>query len=212
MSKTPKKRFKGSDTTAADVAPLLQQYIKKAVDLDYRERQTGAMKRDTLTEWLVFLTRLPASVRQKELVVALWDLANDNEDTWHLAGEKLHWSTTTAKKIRAMRKDVYYYTRWPDRRPKWFCNALKKLGLDIDDVDNGLGESGAIENVDATKAESKPQDTEKAARTAQSVTAEKNEPVLFQTHLLRAETTAPSDCGGKFIYYFDEDCQAHSYG
>ena len=169
------------------------------------------MNRETLKEWLMFLTQLPASVKQRELAVALWDLAHDNESTWHLAGEKLDWSTQTAKKIRAMRKDVHYFTTTPHRRPKWFKFIVKKLGLDIDNVDNGLGESGAIENVDATKAESKPQDTEKAARTAQSVTAEENEPALFQTHA-RAETTAPSDCGGKFIYYFDEDCQAHSYG
>ena len=85
------------------------------------------------------------------------------------------------------------------------------MGLDIDDVDNGLGESGAIENVDAAKAESKPQETEKAARTAQSVTAGEDEPVLSQTSA-GAETTAPSDCGGKFIYKIDEFCQAHSYG
>ena len=75
MGKTPKKRFKGSDTTAADVAPLLQQYVQKPVDLDYREQLTGAMKRDTLTEWLVFLTQLPASVKQKELAGALWNWA-----------------------------------------------------------------------------------------------------------------------------------------
>ena len=108
MGKTLQTRFKGSNITSADVKPLVQHHIKKAVDIDYRENQSGAMNRDTLITWLVFVTQLPASVKQKELVVALWDLANDNEDTWHLAGEKLHWSTTTAKKIRAMRKDVYY--------------------------------------------------------------------------------------------------------
>ena len=60
MGKTPKKRFKGSDTKAADVAPLIQKYIKKAVTIEYRETQQGAMCRGTLTEWLMFFDAAPS--------------------------------------------------------------------------------------------------------------------------------------------------------
>ena len=164
----------------------------------------------------MFLTQLPASVKyvkQKELAGALWDWAKDNEATWHLAGEATDWSARTARKIRAMRKDVCLCITKNPQSPKWFTEELQKLQIDIKDIDVGYAEDDEIGNAAAIKlkAESKPQETEKAARTAQSVTAEENEPVSLQTRA-RAETTAPSDCGGKFIYKFDEDCQAHSYG
>ena len=105
-----------------------------------------------------------------------------------------------------MRKDVCTCINKP-QRPRWFCKALETFGLDIDDVDNGLHQAGEIENVDAANAESQSQ----ASCTDQSVTAGEDEPVLSQTRA-GAETTAPSDCGGKFIYKIDEYCQAHSYG
>ena len=206
MGKTPQKRFTGSDTKAADVAPLIRQYVKKAVEIDYRERQNGAMNRDTLTEWLVFLTQLPASVKQKELAGALWDWAKDNEDIWQLKDKASDWSTKTAKKIRAMRKDVCGCMSRP-QRPRWFLKELERLGIDINGIDNGDHQADEIENVDAANAESQSQ----ASCTDQSVTAGEDEPVLSQTSA-GAETTAPSDCGGKFIYKIDEFCQAHSYG
>ena len=210
MGKTLQTRFKGSNITSADVKPLVQQHIKKAVDIDYRESQSGAMNRDTLLTWLEFLTQLPAWIKQTELASTLLEWANDNEQIWQLKGEADDWSTKTAKKIRAMRGDVCRCINRP-QRPRWFLKELERLGIDINGIDNGDHQADEIENVDAANAESQPQETEKASCTAQSVTAGEDEPVLSQTRA-RAETTAPSDCGGKFIYKIDEDCQAHSYG
>ena len=211
MGKTPKRSK--SDIKSVDLKPVVQQYIVKAVTIDYRETQQGSTNRKTLTEWLEFLTQLPASVNQKPLAGALKHWAIHNESTWHLAGEANDWSARTARKIRAMRKDVSNCINKKPHRPKWFTEELQRLQIDIKDIDVGNAEDDEIGNAAAIKlkAESKPQETEKAARTAQSVTAEENEPVSLQTRA-RAETTAPSDCGGKFIYKFDEDCQAHSYG
>ena len=207
MGKTLRTRFKGSNITSADVKPLVQHHIKKAVDIDYRESQTGAINRDTLLTWLGFLTQLPACIKQTELASTLLEWANDNEQIWQLKGEADDWSTKTAKKIRAMRRDVCRCINRDQKRPRWFLKELERLGIDINGIDNGDHQAGEIENVDAANAESQSQ----ASCTDQSVTAGEDEPVLSQTSA-GAETTAPSDCGGKFIYKIDEDCQAHSYG
>ena len=209
MGRTPKRRPK-SKVKPVDLEPVIQQYVVKAVTIDYRETQQGSTNRKTLIEWLEFLTQLPATVNQKPLAGALKHWAIHNESTWHLAGDASDWSARTARKIRAMRKDVCLCITKNPQSPKWFAEELQRLQIDIKDIDVGHIDN-EIGNVASAKAESKPQETEKAARTAQSVTAEENEPVLLQTRA-RAETTAPSDCGGKFIYKFDEDCQAHSYG
>ena len=212
MVKAPKRSK--SDIKAVDLNSVVQQYIVNAVNINYREAQQGAMNKQTLTKWLEFLAQLPGVVNQKPLEGTLKQWAIHNESTWHLAGEANDWSARTARKIRAMRKDVSNCINKKPHRPKWFTEELQRLQIDIKDIDVGYAEDDEIGNVASAiklKAESKPQETEKAARTAQSVTAEENEPVLSQTRA-RAETTAPSDCGGKFIYKFDEDCQAHSYG
>ena len=206
MVKAPKRSK--SDIKAVDLNSVVQQYIVNAVNINYREAQQGAMNKQTLTKWLEFLTQLPGGVNQKPLEGTLKHWAIHNESTWHLAGEANDWSARTARKIRAMRKDVCLCITRNPQIPKWLTEELQKLQIDIKDIDDGHAEDDEIGNVASAKAESKPQ---KAARTAQSVTAEENEPVLLQTRA-RAETTAPSDCGGKFIYKFDEDCQAHSYG
>ena len=208
----PKRRKSG--TLTSDLTPLIQKYLPKPVNINYREAQQGAMNKQTLTKWLEFLTQLPGVVNQKPLEGTLKQWAIHNESTWHLAGEANDWSARTARKIRAMRKDVSNCINRKPHRPKWFTDELQRLQIDIKDIDVGDAEDDEIGDVASAiklKAESKPQETEKAARTAQSVTAEENEPVLLQTRA-RAETTAPSDCGGKFIYKVDEDCQAHSYG
>ena len=215
----PKRRKSGTRTS--DLTPLIQKYLPKPVNINYREKQYGAMDVKVLQEWLKFLSQFPAVVKQTVLAGALSQWAASNEKTWHLAGpERDDWSERTAKKIRAMRKDVCTCINRKPHSPKWFTDALEKLGIDIDGLDDGLDEASENENVDAAKAESKPQETEKATCTAQSVNpgldlaqrvAETPRPA-WTSHSEGPRCRLQQKTGGKFIYKFDEDCQAHSYG
>lgn len=191
---------KCSDEGVDALMPLMKRHMQRPFDIAYREAQHGVMNRETLVEWLVMLMQLPAQVKQKNLAATLSEWASCNEATWHLAGETEAWSTSTAKKIRAMRKDVTTLISKTPKRAKWFTQAVERLGIDIDGVPADPDEADEID-VDEANAKSEPPETE-ATSTAQSADTKKEKPL----HGMPAETT------GKYIYRFDEDCQAHSYG
>ena len=214
---SPKKHKPKSAMTSAQMMPLIKQYIQRAVEIEYRQSQQGAMNRVTLQNWLMFVTKLPAAVKQKELAGALSQWASLNEKTWHLAGETAEWAESTSRKIRAMRRDVAICVNKRTHRPKWFTDELVKLRIDMDEIDAAVDEADESDNVDEATAESKPQETEKAACTAQSVNsgmdlAQRGAEKRRSAKTSHSEGPCSKPSGGKFIYKFDEDCQAHSYG
>ena len=84
---------------------IMKKELQTPVLISYRESLQGARNTEQLSKYRSLIQSVP-DVALKTLVEWLITVAKDKEDQWHLAADVDSWALQTAKRLKAMKRDV----------------------------------------------------------------------------------------------------------
>ena len=108
--------------TEAAILQVLREHVLVPGELLYRETMNGKVdvpKIDANRDFMISFRKHAPHMNQLRLTSLLVTLASEREATWHLSEEARGWAAATAKRIRAMLRDIaqnllkYVHTKPP---------------------------------------------------------------------------------------------------
>ena len=130
----PKKKSRMVTESAESAAvEIMKKELQTPVLISYRESLQGARNTEQLSKYGSLIQSIP-DVALKTLVEWLITVAKDKEDQWHLAADVDSWALQTAKRLKAMKRDVAQaVVKAKERpgkcRPPWLQPFLDSEGI-----------------------------------------------------------------------------------
>ena len=104
---------------SSEIVAIAKEHITEPRLIPYRETYKGSQNIPELTKWKSLILGLPP-MSQAGLKKVMMQVAEDNEETWHLANDKEDYAEKMSKRIRVMKRDIdQNLTKYKKALPPW---------------------------------------------------------------------------------------------
>ena len=101
-AKTPRRQ---NARPSQAIVAIAKEHIENPRLIPYRETYKGSQNIPELTKWKSLILALPPMTKAG-LKKVLMQVAEENEDTWHLANDKEDYAEKMSRRIRVMKRDI----------------------------------------------------------------------------------------------------------